>query len=465
MESFAKRKKIIDSGIVEGRKIFPQLKKIKDSLDSIYGPQPEITHQLPKTDSVFISSYEIKGLQHTSEEFFMHMMDFHTNQSYTGKMLSKKVVNVFGTRYYDRVIYSLVPQPDSSAKIIFDAIESPLTYAKAGLHYNEFDGVSAIANITTRNLLSPFSRDLITANIGQNFKIKGEHLQYMGPKKRLTFSLSSRFETLQFTTYDDFKSVGSYRNFYFNVDTRIQQTVNRLFSVGIGTRFERVKYKSIILSNFDINGHNQFLTSYLYTKVNTIDRNYFPRRGWKVDGELGAVYGQNPDVIFYVDGQPVQNTDSLKLNFKSYTRFNVKADHYLRLANKSTLLTSFGGGINFSSTEELMNDYVIGGLNYSFRNQICFAGVQEGTIYAPNVGTALIGYRREFSPNLFLTAKVNAAIYNFLDLNNHWQKPQFLSGYALSFGYYMLLGPLEFSVMYCDQSRKVQTYVNLGIDF
>ncbi|MEJ0083953.1 MAG: hypothetical protein WDM78_24105 [Puia sp.] len=43
-----------------------------------------------------------------------------------------------GTRYYTRIVYHLDPQPDQSAKIIFDVTESPLTFAKLSLHYNQF---------------------------------------------------------------------------------------------------------------------------------------------------------------------------------------------------------------------------------------------------------------------------------------------------------------------------------------
>ena len=35
----------------------------------------------------------------------------------------------------------------------------------------------------------------------------------------------------------------------------------------------------------------------------------------------------------------------------------------------------------------------------------------------------------------------------------------------LTFSYNFALGPLDISVMYCDQTRKVQAYINLGIPF
>ncbi|MGZ8550110.1 MAG: hypothetical protein ACXWV2_05590, partial [Chitinophagaceae bacterium] len=39
------------------------------------------------------------------------------------------------------------------------------------------------------------------------------------------------------------------------------------------------------------------------------------------------------------------------------------------------------------------------------------------------------------------------------------------TGYALTFSYNFALGPLDLSLMYCDQTRKIQSYINLGIPF
>jgi NTE family protein len=54
---------------------------------------------------------------------------------------------------------------------------------------------------------------------------------------------------------------------------------------------------------------------------------------------------------------------------------------------------------------------------------------------------------------------------NFYGSGNVLQPPKLLSGHALTFAYNFALGPLEVSLMYCDQSRQVKSYFNLGIPF
>ena len=100
-----------------------------------------------------------------------------------------------------------------------------------------------------------------------------------------------------------------------------------------------------------------------------------------------------------------------------------------------------------------------------FRNQILFAGLEEGTITTTSVAALQLGYRYELFNNGFLLFRTNALVNNFISTNNLLQKPNFLSGHALSFGYNFALGPLEVSAMYSDQTGKFHSYINLGISF
>jgi len=134
MGSFGEGNAILDVGIEEGRKLYPRFKRLADSLNAIYGYSELKRGRLPQINSAIISSYEVHGVERTSAEFFVHTMDLQVNRSYTAKKLSDMVRQAYGTRYYSRIIYSLVPQPDGSSKIIFDVTENPFTFAKLGIH-------------------------------------------------------------------------------------------------------------------------------------------------------------------------------------------------------------------------------------------------------------------------------------------------------------------------------------------
>jgi len=463
--NFTQANEILDAGIEEGRLLYPRLKKLADSLNAIYGPGPFTKNRLPEAKPVSIASIEINGLKNTTVDFFVHTMDFSINHPYTAQDLSRMIRSIYGTRYYTRIVYALQQQPDSTTKIIFDVTESPLTYAKIGLHYNRFSGISAIFNLTARNFFITNSRSLVTLNIGENFRARAEHLQYIGRRKNFSVDLSTQYDRFDVTTYTTYKQDGLYRQQYFNFDSRIQYSTQRNLVFGAGYRFEWLHYKPAIFnSSFQFSGSNSFPTSYFYVAHNSLDKTIFPRRGIKIDAEGDWVFTQNPKVNFYVNSQPA-SPDSSKVASHPYPRVTFNMNGYIPVTGKTTLELMIQSGVNFNYDRNIMNEFSIGGLTHLFHNQVLFAGLQEGSLYSPSMISFQGGLRYELFLNTYITGRTNILFNNFVNKSAFFQNPDFLSGYSLTFGYNFALGPLEFSLMYCDQSRKIGSYVNIGIPF
>jgi NTE family protein len=463
--SFNRSKEILEFGLEEGRKIYPRLKMLADSLNKIYGPPLIIPNRLPVVDSIKISSFEIHGLKNTTTDFFTHMMGFETNRFYTAVRLTNMVRKVFGTRYYNRIVYGLQPVGDGTSKIVFDVTENPLSFSKLGIHYNTFTGIGILVNLTTRNFFLPHSRSMVTLNVGDNFRARGEHLQYLGRGKNIAMVLGSQYDRLDFTTYNNFKKDGLYSMQFFKAAANMQYSGNRQFTVGIGTRYEWLKYKPSIQSVLEISGKNEFVTSYTYAAVNTLDKNIYPNRGMKVDAELGWLYNQSPGVIFFSNGEPITNLDSLGISYNNFTRATLNAEIYVPMHSRSTLFSLIQAGINFDYKQNIQNDFIVGGMSRLFRNQILFAGFEEGSVTTPSIASLQLGFRYELFNNGFLLFRTNALVNNFISTSNLLGKPNFLSGHAVSFGYNFALGPLEVSAMYSDQTGKIHSYINLGISF
>ncbi|HEY4148830.1 MAG TPA: patatin-like phospholipase family protein, partial [Chitinophagaceae bacterium] len=225
--NFAQANDILEAGIEEGRRLYPRLKRLADSLNALYGPETPVKNRLPASHPVKISSIEITGLKNTTADFFVHTMNFYTNHTYNVQDLSRMVRSVYGTRYYSRIVYSLLPNPDSTVKIVFDVTESPLTIAKIGLHYNRFSGISAIFNLTARNFFITNSRSLVTLNVGENFRARAEHLQYLGRRKNFSLDLSTQYDRFDVTTYTTYKQDGLYKQQYLDFDSRLQYSTGR----------------------------------------------------------------------------------------------------------------------------------------------------------------------------------------------------------------------------------------------
>ena len=462
--SFGRAGEIIDQGIDKGREFYPALKRLKDSLDNIYGPEPDPIDRLPRLDSVNVSDIRVKGLFKTDSTFFVDILGYKGPGYYTARELTLMARRVYGTRYYEKVFYYLEPRTDGTATLVFEASESPTTEAKLGLSYNIFSGAALVANITTRNYFTRHSRSLVTANIGQTFRIKGQHLQYFGTHNQTSLILTAQYESPEYNTYTNFNKDGIYRNFYTVSDLRIQRSVNRIVALGLGTRFENTDFRPLLISPVVVRGADNFFTSYPYFQLNTLDRWNYPREGWKVNAEYDVTYGQAPSFSITSNGVPV-NADSLNKNASDYSRALLDASQYISLSRKSTLAWQTQVGVNFRYQVNQLNDFLVGGLTPQFHNQITFAGLAEGTINTSSISTLMLSYRYEVYPLVYLTARENAGIYNFLNVRDQLVSPSFLSGSALSLGYDSPLGPIEFSLMYSDQSHTVLGYVNIGVNF
>lgn len=463
--SFNRANEIIDLGLEEGRRLYPRLKRLTDSLEAIYGESVRAARRLPKADSVFISAYEIRGLKRTNEAYFTRMMGFETGRFYDVARLANRVRNVFGTRYYQRVLYSMEPLSDGSAKIVFDVTENAPTQAKLGLHYNTFSGISLITNLTTRNLLAPASRSLLTLALSENFRARAEHLQQFGAKGRMSAAGSLQFETFGFTTYRKYSPDGLQRRSFFEGEARLQFSSNRRFSAGAGWRYEWVKYKPSIPSGFDLKGYYRNHTAFLSLAGNTLDAAILPKKGLKIESEAGYVFGQNPDIAYLLNGEPVSGADSLGVRYDNYPRFSLKIEWYEPLGRRTTFLLNHQTGLNFNYKQLILNEFAIGGLIAQFRNQIPFAGLGEAVVYTPSASVLQLGIRFKASNNLYIKALVNGLEHNFISRRRGLQVPGFLSGQALTLTYNTPVGPIEISAMHADQSKKVSTYVNIGLAF
>ena len=464
MGNFGEASQILEEGLEEGRRLYPQFKRLADSLNAIYGPQEVVSrNRLPTVPPVKISAYHIVGLQHTNESFFVQSMNLRTNHYYMADTLSRMVRRAYGTRYYNRITYALEPLPDSTSRIDFEVDENPLTFAKIGLNYNQFSGISAILNLTSRDFFTPTSRSLVTLNIGQNFRARAEHLQYFSRRANFSFTLGTQFDDFQITTYNNkFKEAGLYDQNYVKVDGHFGYSTNRDLTFGLGSRFEYIDYDPSLTSSLEFKGNNNFVTNYFFIRNNTLDRPVYPRRGIKVDAEADYVFTQNPRAEYFANRIDRSDTSFSDL---PYQRLLVNFDQYISLSDRYTLQTHLQGGLNLHYKDNIMNEFSIGGLTDQFHNQVVFAGLREGTFYSSSMAEAMVALRYQLFSNVLVTGKANVLFNNFITKSSFFVTPDFLSGYALTFTYMFALGPLELSAMYCDQSRSVLGYVNIGIPF
>src|SRR4030095_9615223 len=96
------------------------------------------------------------------------------------------------------------------------------------------------------------------------------------------------------------------------------------------------------------------------------------------------------------------NLDSLGISYNNFPRVSLNTEIYIPLYPRSTLFTLLQSGINFNYRQNILNDYVVGGMTKQFKNQIMFAGLEEGTITTASVAALQLGLRYELFNNGYL---------------------------------------------------------------
>ena len=452
--SFDKSQAIIDSGISKGLELLPLFQKIRDSLQiekqSIF-PNPSI-------DTILISNAFVKGLRIEKINSFLKNIQVKKNEWYSSRDISNAIRRSYASLNYEKITYHLEERGDKKADIYFDVEENPPAKAKLSVHYNTFSGLSVVGNWTVRNFI-PNSRSLATVNLGENFRVKLEHLQYPGPSEKIALINDIQSEVLRVTQYQNFRAQNIYNLYNFRWNFKIQAGSQRFFTYGIGTRFERIHFSPNPIETYEVDGRNRFFTHYFFIQSNTLDKNVYPSEGIKLYTEFRSIAKQFSKLRYYSGGFPFfPQENPLEIQSEQYFQTLFQLEIYKALNLKNTFLVDLQNGFSFNNLPDYFNSFHVGGINKLYRNQIAFPGLPDYTIQSGNLGSIHLGLRRQIASSMYLTWRSGAVLHEQEDL-------EFATGHALTFAYNSIFGPVEFSATFSEKTKKILPYVNVGFSF
>lgn len=460
--SFGSAEEIIKIGMKKGRELYPILKRMKDSLDLIYGPKI-VESKVRTAHNVNIVDYEVRGIPKEEAPLFMDILELPMEKSYGAKDLTAAMRRATAARLYSKITYLLVPDGPERAKIIFTVEKLPSTYAQFGLHYNTTTGIALKTGIVKRRFINPFSAASLMFSIGENPRGEAVIGYYTGKRRKLLLQAKANFEIIDIKTYDnDFTASGLYNQTSQNFDLLLLWQPENDWSLGVGTTISGVVYDPKITSAVQIEGNAAFLNSYLVFQSNTLNEPLYPNSGHKFFVKGGIIYNQIINFTIYQDKVAIANQDSGIFSLKPYTQLKVAFEKYFPV-NDNAFLIQVQSGMNFNYKQSIMNDFVVGGLNNVIRNQVTFAGLPDAAIFTSSVITVHGGYQHEILNNLYITGKVSALWFDFIESNYQLSTLRRHGvGCSLTGGYKTPLGLIEASLMYSDLAKQVLPYFNIG---
>ena len=462
--NFSASDSLLEIGNKEGLKYFPIFKKLADSLKANDPSYRFTENRLPQHANVVLDNIEVNGLDKTTNTFVRGKLDLKKGEAYSGKDFTKAIRQVFASRLYSRISYSLKPTSANHAIMTLNLSENPRTSFKAGLHYHTYSNVALIANLTTRNFIFDRSRSMFKLNLSENLRVLAEHKQNIGKRENNNLILSLYHERFKLPIYSSstFELDQLYRSVYSQFDLRFQRLLSNNSLFGVATSLNNLSLRPTLASGLSYNGTNRYLESYLYFQHNSLDQKIFPKIGWDISLQAGLVYNQNLDATIYGNGSTLVKLDTA---YGRYGRAIVKIRNFIPIG-RFTLLNQLHGGYVTKPENALVNFFSVGGLVDFIRNQIPFAGLAENQVNTYSIAMYQLGLRYEVYRDFFATLRGNAAVYDFSQRSiDQLNKSNFLSGYSLSAGYNTGAGPLEISLIYSDQANAFSGYVNLGFHF
>jgi NTE family protein len=222
-----------------------------------------------------------------------------------------------------------------------------------------------------------------------------------------------------------------------------------------------------VADGYKFKGNNSNYFGYIRSESITTDRTNFPTRGHEFITEAGIIFNRKAKLeIYNNEGQSIDTSELIDGKPEFY-RFMVNFTEYHSLSEKMVFLYNLQAGLTMNSQGFIFDKFYLGGVEKLSEKQNVFVGLNEGQITTTSLTSALVGIQYNIAGNLFVTGKINTAIYNYSTLTNLYDEEmlKWINGFSLGLGYNLGVLPMEFTAMYSPEIGTVYSHVKIGFLF
>lgn len=465
--SFAASNDIMRIGKEIGKLYYPYFKSLADSLNKLYPVSYNPNNRLPSTQNIIIDEIEFTGITKTSRDLLMDKLDIHPGKSYTADQINKGFRKAYSSRYYDNVYYELYPTETGHAKLKCIVRESMMTQAKVGLSFHTYSSAALLANVTVRNLLLDKSRTMIKVAVGEYLRVLVQHRQAFGRKANDFIDIEYLNENLPWNIYEGASKEYLYNLRFSKFDLNYSHVFGTDFWFTIGTNYQQNHFYPDVSAVNKIDGTNNYFYSYAKLENTTTNRLYFPNSGRLLRIEAGVVYNRNADILVYnnvgdqadysfiIDGKP------------EFYRARFDYTQYVPLQKKLTFFYNANLGLTYHSQGFDFDNFFVGGIQPLFRQQMVFAGLNEGQITSRSSLIGQIGLQYRVVGDVYVLARANSLFYDFSTYDEIYvyNNLKVLNGFSLGLGYNLGVLPMEFTAMYAPELGTIYKHIKIGFLF
>lgn len=480
--SFKDTPAIIKIGNETGQKLLPTFKKLADSLKP-YGlrkkPEP-----LPYKNTYTIKEISVKGNKNIPVSLILGKMQLKPNTEITIEELEQKIVMLYGSQYFDKIVYTI----ENDNTLILKVKEAPNGALKFAGHYDSENYASILFNLTLRNMLLPNSRFITELNFAQNPGIRVNYLKYTGENQDVALTLATTAFKSELPSYSDIphdnnfeiKKTGLLDQISWSSYFGLQTTTNTNSAFGARLAYNYEYFTPSIQDNISTGNDVEFYINELKNKsiylqgfytLNTLNKVYFPTNGFYFTTKLNYFLSSKSTIKYAtLDENNNDSNYNTSLNPESIWKLETQFGSAFKLSRRFSALTDLRIILNTgnSNLENFSQNSLIGGFTPLGLNVQPFWGLDSKYISASNFLYASGQIQWNPKSNLYFNLGLNYLdlehpmtwINEDIDIAEEYHKKQF--GAMLSGSYNSLIGPITLGVSKGQYNKGLKGFISIG---
>lgn len=461
--SFEMGNAIIDSGRVAAEKKLDLIRELPKKR-----PGDTLTRDhVPKVDDFNISGLTLEGNNTYPRSYVQGKLKLNYDKPYNFEDLSIGLNNLSATGNFDRINYRLIPQDENGNYWLAMQMQESENkmLLRLALHYDELYRSAALINLTRKSLL--FTNDVASLDliVGDNLRYNFNY--YLDKGYYWSVGINSRYNTFETDldlnrffaeVADEFGVRELQMNFKdFTNQLYLETLFKQVFSIGAGIEHKYIKLRSTTIGDPENNRpelifeNSHYGSVFGYTKFDSYDNKYFPRRGFSFQG----------DFHLYLYSSDFNNTFSEFSIAKGALGY--AATPFRNFTTR--LSTETGFKIGNDGTE--IFDFILGGYGNDFINNMKpFFGYDFASLSADSYIKAMLELDYQpFKKNHVIAGMNIANVEDGLYKTGNWLSLPDYTGYALGYGLETFLGPMEVKYTYSPEIRESYWFFSLGFWF
>ena len=457
---FDKVQEIIDAGEQEARVHLEEFKALAKKLKQF--PSRPRKAALTYPDSLYIKDINTTAIDKKIEQLVRRSLNIKGNKKEDLRAIEDGINYVFGTQFFTNVNYAL--SSDSIGTTIHVETENIApAIMNFGLHYSNVEDAAIILKANLRNVIGNASILSGGLRISQSPALTANYKHYIGYNRRFLYKLGVTFQRVNQNTFiQNGNLIRPYNRRQLEGFGQLLWMPKHNFLFGLGYKWNsyELEPRSDELLNFEkLSTTNKAIE--LFYKWNTLDRNYFPKKGMEVSIGSSWHHGLTyktafnaPEAVDFVDIATPDKYARAHLFLSNYKSFNP----YL------VLFQHFGVGI--STEPVLFDNFQLGGDFFNRQQSLPFVGLREYEAPFSNVANLQLGLRCALNSKFFFTLRGNIATGDYADGSVFDDfKDNTIAGGGFSIEYDSFLGPVSFTLGKNSWNNEWQYAINMGHRF